>query len=196
MRKQLHVVFSRMENPLILQLSLDERPVSEELRHYAETLAGLTDRLQIQFRAEGEDAPCVRILRADGSDTGLAFHGVPGGHEFTSFVLGLYNAAGPGQPLEPEWKERIDGLAPVDLKVLVSLSCTMCPELVMAAQKMAAVHPGIRAEVYDMNHFPQLREKYQVMSVPCLVINGGQKITFGKKNIRQLTEFLEKNREG
>ena len=31
--------------------------------------------------------------------TGLAFHGVPSGHEFNSFVLGLYNAAGPGQPL-------------------------------------------------------------------------------------------------
>ena len=44
--------------------------------------------------------PCVQVCRPDGSWTGLAFHGVPGGHEFTSFVLGLYNAAGPGQTLD------------------------------------------------------------------------------------------------
>ena len=38
--------------------------------------------------------------------TGLAFHGVPSGHEFNSFVLGLYNAAGPGQPLGDDLIER------------------------------------------------------------------------------------------
>jgi thioredoxin reductase (NADPH) len=33
---------------------------------------------------------------------GLAFHGVPGGHEFTSFVLGMYNASGPGQAMDED----------------------------------------------------------------------------------------------
>ena len=75
------------------------------------------------------------------------------------------------------------------MKVLVSLSCTMCPELVTAAQRIAAENDGISAEVYDINHFPHLRERYNVMSVPCLVIND-ETITFGKKNIRQLLEIL------
>ena len=43
----------------------------------------------------------------DGNDTGLAFHGVPGGHEFTSFVLGLYNAAGTGQQLPTDVLDKI-----------------------------------------------------------------------------------------
>ena len=30
----------------------------------------------------------------------MILHGVPGGHEFTSFVLGLYNASGKGQPFK------------------------------------------------------------------------------------------------
>jgi hypothetical protein len=67
-----------------------------------EELASLTDKLSVEI-AEGEQyAPCVKVFRADGSFSGLAFHGVPGGHEFTSFVLGLYNAAGPGQPLDAD----------------------------------------------------------------------------------------------
>ena len=77
---------------------------------------------------------------------------MPGGHEFTSFVLGLYNAAGPGQALDPEVREKILGLKKTDMKVLVTLSCTMCPELVTAAQRIAegeAEYMRILAGAYD-----------------------------------------------
>ena len=194
MRAQLETVFSRMGAPLILRLYLDGRPVSRELEQYMTALAGMTDKLTVETAEDPEqepDRPCVRILRADGSETGLAFHGVPGGHEFTSFVLGLYNAAGPGQTLEPEAAQGIEAIAgPVRMQVLVSLSCTMCPELVTAAQRIAAGNGHVTAEVYDLNHFPELKERYKVMSVPCLVIDDGRKVSFGKKNVRQLLELL------
>ena len=154
-------------------------------------LADLTDKLQIELDDSRDDAPCVRVHRADGSYSGLAFHGVPGGHEFTSFVLGLYNAAGPGQPIDDDLRKAAAELKPTGIKVLVSLSCTMCPELVLAAQRIASLNDGVSAEVYDITHFPALREKYNVMSVPCLVVNDGEKISFGKKNIRQLLELLK-----
>ena len=192
MLAQLNAVFSRMESPLVLKLYLDNRPVSEELRGYMKELEKLTDKLSLEIAAESTEAdPCVEVYRQDGSYTGLAFHGVPGGHEFTSFVLGLYNAAGAGQKID---EDLMDALAKidkkVDMKVLVSLSCTMCPDLVIAAQKMATLNENITAEVYDLNHFPEIKDKYQVMSVPCLVINNGDKISFGKKNIRQLLELI------
>ena len=126
----------------------------------------------------------------DGTETGLAFHGVPGGHEFTSFVLGLYNAAGPGQSMDADAAADIAALGKdADIKVLVSLSCTMCPELVTAAQRIAAASPRVTAEVYDINHFEDLKNRYNVMSVPCLVINDTQ-VTFGKKNLRQVLDLL------
>ena len=188
---QLNAVFARMASPLTLVLELDDRPVSAELRSYMEELAALTDKLTVQVTQGSQDAPCVRLCKPDGTWTGLAFHGVPGGHEFTSFVLGLYNAAGPGQPLDADVKSAIAALGKVDLQVLVSLSCTMCPELVTAAQKLAAENPNVTAQVYDLTHFPGLREKYNVMSVPCLIVNEGEKVTFGKKNIRQLLQYLQ-----
>lgn len=191
MLAQLNAVFSRMARSLVLKLYLDERPVSRELKDYMEGLAKLTDKLRVELSSGGEDAPCVKVCREDGSETGLAFHGVPGGHEFTSFVLGLYNAAGPGQPLDQDIRAEIGKLGKKDMQILVSLSCTMCPDLVIAAQRIAAENESVTAEVYDLNHFPALREKYNVMSVPCLVINGGEIITFGKKNISGLIEILK-----
>ena len=194
MKGQLEAVFSRMEKPLRLRLYLDERPISQELKGYMEELGRLTDKLRVEIAEEKlAERPCVRILREDGTWTGLAFHGVPGGHEFTSFVLGLYNASGPGQTIDQESLARLKELEePVRMKILVSLSCTMCPELVTAAQKIAAENPNVTAEVYDLNHFPDLRDTYRVMSVPCLVINDGEQVYFGKKNVGQLLDLLHK----
>lgn len=194
MLAQLNTVFSRMENNLILELHLDDKPVSQELENYMEELAKLTAKLEVRTASSDlQHKPCVRICRGDGSWTGLAFHGVPGGHEFTSFVLGLYNAAGPGQQLDANVMAEAKAIAkPVDIKILISLSCTMCPDLVTAAQRLATLNDNISAEIYDLNHFPDLRDKYQVMSVPCMIINDGES-SFGKKNARQILDLIQAN---
>ena len=172
-----------------MELSLDDREISKELEYYMQTMAALSDKLTVTY-ADKADKPCVHVLRADGSDAGMTFHGVPGGHEFNSFIVGLYNAAGPGQAVDEAVMEQIKNInKPLSLKVLVSLSCTMCPELVMAAERIAAANSCVTVDVYDLNHFPDLRKKYNIMSVPCLVINDDKTI-FGKKNIEELTAIL------
>lgn len=116
---------------------------------------------------------------------------MPGGHEFTSFVLGLYNAAGTGQAVEAKLKEQILAWQkPCHLRIFVSLSCTLCPELVTAAERLATLNSQITVDVYDLNRYPALREAYQVMSVPCFLINEAGPY-FGKKNIAQLFALLQ-----
>lgn len=191
MVRQLNDLFAKMESPLILRLSLDERPVSRELERYMDALAALTDKLTVEKSAAADDgAPCVRVCRADGRETGVAFHGVPGGHEFTSFVLGLYNLAGPGQRIDERTKTQAQALdRDVHMTIMVSLTCTMCPELVTAAQRIVSLNPRVSVDIYDLNHFPALREKYNVMSVPCCVVNDGQPM-FGKKTVEELLARL------
>ena len=193
MRQQLDTVFARMERPLLLKLYLDNRPVSDELEQFVTALTDLSDKLAIDVadrQADAAFAPCVEVCQADGMPTGLAFHGVPGGHEFTSFVLGLYNAAGPGQALDETAREQIAAVTnKTDMKILVTLSCTMCPELVASAQRIAATNPNVTAHVYDIRHFEELKNRHKVMSVPCLVINDEQ-VSFGKKNILQILQLL------
>ena len=189
---QLKSVFERMENPLVLKLYLDNRPVSKDLQEYIENLTVLTDKLSMEIVTDNRDefAPCVKLYK-DNTYTGLAFHGVPGGHEFTSFVLGMYNAAGPGQAMDEEFRRRIKGIEnQIDIKILVTLSCSMCPDLVIAAQHMAAVGEHITTEIYDIHHYESLKNKYKVMSVPCMVIND-EHVYFGKKNIQQILEIVE-----
>ena len=194
MRQQLDAVFSRMERPLLLKLYLDSRPISGELEDFITALVAVSDKLKLEVRDSQADeslAPCVEVCQADGTPTGLAFHGVPSGHEFTSFVLGLYNAAGPGQNLDDDTKKQIAAIErSTDIKILVTLSCTMCPDLVAAAQRIAAINPKVSAHVYDIRHFENLKNQYKVMSVPCLVLNN-EKVFFGKKSLQEILRLIE-----
>ena len=183
MKAQLMTVFDRMTSNLILEIYPDDRKVSLELKGYMEALASLTDKLSIKELdvANDETRPFVKVLKEDGTPSGITFHGAPGGHEFTSFVLGLYNAAGPGQGVPVDVKAKIDAIdKPTPIAVMVSLSCTMCPELVTAAGRIATLNPNVQVDIFDLNHFPALKDKYNVMSVPCFVI-GDKKPEFGKK---------------
>lgn len=192
MLAQLNAVFGKMESKLVLSLGLDSRDSSNELKHYMEELAKLTDKLSVRLEenVDEKEAPYVKVCREDGSYSGLAFHGIPGGHEFTSFILGLYNVAGPGQQIEDDIKSKIEAVdKETKIRLMVSLTCTMCPDLVVAAQRIASLNPKVSTEVYDLNHFPDLRDKYQIMSVPCMVIDDG-KPNFGKKDISQVLDLI------
>ena len=211
-RQQLNVVFGRMSRSVTLALELDDTPLSTELRGFIDALVALSGGKLKSTVVDGEykkddtgratfdvehvlpaARPCVRMV-VDGEPTGLAFHGVPSGHEFNSFVLGLYNAAGPGQPLGDDLIERAKSIAsPLNIMILVSLTCTMCPETVLASQRIASLNPAVRAEAYDVAHFPELRDHYGAMSVPCIVItraDGTQRVEFGKKSIPQMLELV------
>ena len=210
-RQQLNVVFGRMSRPVTLALELDDTPLSTELRGFIDALVALSGGKLKSTVDDGEyekddtgravfdvdsvlpaARPCVRMV-VDGEPTGLAFHGVPSGHEFNSFVLGLYNAAGPGQPLGDDLIERAKSIAsPLNIMILVSLTCTMCPETVLASQRLASLNPAVRAEAYDVSHFPELKDQYGAMSMPCIVINRGgeQTVEFGKKSIPQMLDLI------
>ena len=210
-RQQLNVVFGRMSRPVTLALELDDTPLSTELRGFIDAMVALSGGKLKSTVDDGEyekddtgravfdvdsvlpaARPCVRMV-VDGEPTGLAFHGVPSGHEFNSFVLGLYNVAGPGQPLGDDLIERAKSIAsPLNIMILVSLTCTMCPETVLASQRLASLNPAVRAEAYDVSHFPELKDQYGAMSVPCIVINRGgeQTVEFGKKSIPQMLDLI------
>lgn len=210
-KQQLNVVFNRMSRPVTLALELDDTPLSTELRGFIDALVALSGGKLKSTVDDGEyekddtgravfdvdsvlpaARPCVRMV-VDGEPTGLAFHGVPSGHEFNSFVLGLYNVAGPGQPLGDDLIERAKSIAsPLSIMILVSLTCTMCPETVLASQRIASLNPAVRAEAYDVSHFPELKDQYGAMSVPCIVINRGgeQTVEFGKKSIPQMLDLI------
>ena len=52
----------------------------------------------------------------------------------------------------------------------------------MAAQKVALNNTNITAEVFDLAHYEDLKEQYQIMSVPCMIVNDDKGIFRKKRN--------------
>ena len=191
-RQALAPALARFTRPIRLRLYTDNSQMTEENRRMVTELASLSDKVEAEFvpSTGEEDKHTISICDAEGNEKGLRFHGVPGGHEFNSFILAMYNAAGPGQDVGEALQKRIESISkPLHVKIAVSLSCTMCPDLVAAAQRIAANNENVTVDVYDFQYYPALREKYNIMSVPCLIINDDE-VHFGKKSVSDLLDIF------
>ena len=202
LRGQIATVLGRMENNVTLVTIVDpSNDKSVELRDLVIDIADLGEKLEAVVKTKGEDValeekvnadkfPVVALLDKDGNYAGVKFHGVPGGHELNSFLLAIYNLAGPGQALDAQVLEAIKAVdKKVNIKVAVSLSCHLCPDVVVGAQRIAIENPNVEAEMLDIANFPELKTKHKVMSVPCMIIND-EKVTFGSKSIQDMLSFI------
>lgn len=190
---QLKPIFARLTKPVTLEVNTDGRALSQQLLSFTTEFASLDDHLTVKTKeGQGELLPLLKLLDADGQDTGLHYAGIPTGHELNSLVLGVYNVAGPGQTIDPALADRIKRLPAAKIRIGVSLTCHFCPDVVAACQRMASLNPGITATMIDLQHFPDLRKSKKIMSVPATMINDAP-VIFGSQSLEQLVAAVEKN---
>lgn len=204
LREQVKEIFTALKKPVQLIMIEDpENPKSEEMKLFLSDLCGLSRLLSLQTYRLGENKEIEekiqfnRVLSAalldeNGCFTGIKFSGIPAGHEFNSLVAAVCNAAGKEPSMSGELRKRIEGIEKdVYIQIAVSLSCHFCPEVVMAAQQIAVLNPNIQAEMVDVGCFPDLRQQFNIMSVPAVIINN-ESVAFGKKSLEELVEMIEK----
>ncbi|KFI65992.1 hypothetical protein [Bifidobacterium cuniculi] len=214
--RKIRVECARMDRPLTLQLQLDRSSEALLLRTMAHALVTISQgrllTIEEQVTGLGIDGhhvvdlssnlpyatPLVRVLNVDGNGVlgpaGLAFHGVPAGRQFHPFVMGLFNAAGPGQPLSEEETKRIEAIHdPVDLMLLVSLDGDECARAAHAAQRLAAANTNVRAELYDATIYPHIAGEYGVDATPGIVANrhGARQVVRDVRNVTDLLDVLD-----
>lgn len=194
-KAQLVSLFSKFANEVTIKAEVNNSDYGREIAAFVQEFDGISENVKIQIEHVSDEpdninVPVIKILNNIQSETGLEFHAVPGGHEFNSFIIGLYNVAGPGQKIDDDDLSLINSItSDQNVKIFVSLSCTMCPETVMSAQKIATLTDKVTVKVYDLQHYPSLKDAYQIMSVPCIIVND-HKPQFGKKNVHQFLELL------
>jgi alkyl hydroperoxide reductase subunit F len=165
---------ARIERPVEIAATLDDGEASRELAALLEEVASLHPQLRLRRApaGSGERAPSFAVA-SEGAPARVRFAGVPGGHEFTSFVLALLQAGGVPPKLEPALVEQIRGLAgELVFETFVSLSCQVCPEVVQALNALAALNPAVRHTMIDGARFPADVEARGVMAVPSVFLNG------------------------
>lgn len=193
MLNQLKHLYQKLDKDVWITCYADDSKFGLEMQNFIKEFAETSTHIKIENKTvsgSDYDHPVYVFHDEHKKPLGLEYHAVPGGHEFTSFALAIYNAAGPKQPVDEDVLKAIEGLNTVqNIKVMVSLSCTMCPEVVQSAQRIALENSNVQVEIYDLAHFPELKEQYKIMSVPCMVIND-ENVYFGKKSLKEIIEYL------
>jgi len=172
LKEQLKAHLQRVTRPLRLVACLDEGKPSQELLALLQDIEGLSDRITVARREADHRKPSFAIEQ-EGGATGIAFAGLPMGHEFTSLVLALLQAGGVAPKVAPEVIERIRGLqGSYRFETYFSLSCQNCPDVVQALNLMAVLNPRIEHVAIDGALFQDEVESRQVMAVPAVFLNG------------------------
>jgi len=200
--EQIKQVMERLTGDVsILAILKHENELSENIHNFLSAFSELTDRIPIAIFEKGENSdaeekvgtdtyPVIALIRGDGTYSGVCFHGIPVGHELESFVLAVYNVAGPGRPISDEMLKRVNKIdKTVDIKIGVNLACTMCPDLVQICQHIAARNSNVSAAMIDLGRFPEMRKRHRIMSVPVIIIDN-EKTIFGNKNIEEVLDIL------
>ena len=202
-QNQLKDIFAKFDKKVKVVLIKDpEIAKSTQMEEFLSEISSLSDKidfqslnknenLELEKKIDAERFPTIAFFDQDNNFKGVKFSTLPGGHELNSFILALYNIAGAGQKISEESKKKIDGIStPHKIKIGVTLSCSRCPESVQSAQRIAIENSNLDVEVIDVFTFPKFREKFEIMSVPAIIIDD-KLAGFGQKNIEQFLELIK-----
>ena len=117
------------------------------------------------------------FIQGKNSDRNVVFYGIPSGHEFSSLLEDIVNVSQGTTRLSPASKEAARNIkVPVEILVFITPTCPHCPGAVKSAHQLAMENKLIMAAMIEANEFPELSKKYNVYSVPKVVIN--EKVQF------------------
>jgi glutaredoxin-like protein len=120
-----------------------------------------------------DKTPAISIVGDGYKDYRVRYFGLPAGHEFSAFIDDVIDVSNGKSRLSPNGKARVKAISqPVHIEVYVTPTCPYCPRAVRMAHQMAIENPLITGDMVEAMEFPDLADKYQVMSVPKMIVNG------------------------
>lgn len=205
MKRQLKNLFDSLTKKVVITGNIYDDNTSKELKTMLFEMDNISKNIEIiieeKQKQENVNNTCYITLGErlqDGTikNVGYKFYGIPGGHEFTAFVVTIYKVFGEKVELNDELISRITNLkGRINVDIVISLTCTKCPDLIMEFAKVLkeATNNNIDIDlnIYDIAFAEEKREKYSILSVPCIIINDDI-VDFGKKDASEIVTLLEK----
>ncbi len=183
-KSQLEQYLQLMEGEVHIKLSVGTDQVSQDMADLLEEIAAMSSNIVVE-KAELNRTPSFSINRP-GEDTGIAFAGIPLGHEFTSLVLALLQVSGRAPKIDQKVVDQIKNIkGDYRFETYASLSCHNCPDVVQALNVMSLLNPNITHTMIDGAVYKEEVEAKQIMAVPTVYLNG-QSFGSGRMSIEEI----------
>lgn len=130
-----------------------------------------TDQPIIMERYHVTGTPCLVVTGE--KELEPKFYGLPIKGEFPALIETIIGVSRGKTNLKPETllglKKLVD---PALIQVMISPDCMKCPHTVVLSHKFSIENSMISSESIDIKEFPHNVEKYNLKSVPSVLING------------------------
>ena len=146
-------------------------------------LADLSDKMSLRVYDFIEDKEFVAKYQIDKipalavegeKDYGIRYFGTPAGYEFAALLENIRDVSTGTVDLSQETVEELQEInSLIHIQVFVTPTCPYCPRAVRTAHKLAQANDWIQADMISAVEFPHLANKYDVFSVPKVIINEG-----------------------
>ncbi len=189
---QLKTIFQDLPVAIELRVSASDHTQQGELLAMLEGIASTSQQITVVLDTQSDRAktPAFAVYR-DNKPTGIAFRGIPGGHEFSSLVLAILNSAGKGKLPDARLSQRIRRLAgPIEVRTYISLSCENCPDVVQALNQIALVHGNMTHTMIDGGMVQDELSELGIQGVPAVYV-GADLIHSGRSSLAELITKLE-----
>jgi glutaredoxin-like protein len=189
-KEQVKTMFKEFSNPVKLVVFTQDSLISmpgyecetcKDNRLLMEEIVSLSDKTSIEifdFMKDKEKANEYKIDKIPATiiqndiDYGIRMYGMPAGYEFTTLLSAIKAVSGVDSALSDETKEKLKTITkPVHIQVFVTLACPYCSSAAQLAHRMALQSDMIRADVINVQEFPQLGQRYNIFAVPKTVVN-------------------------
>jgi glutaredoxin-like protein len=158
-----------------------ECPTCKDNETLIKEVSALSDKISIEVYDIAKDDDKVKdfsihripvtLVQTD-KNVGIRLYGVPAGHEFATLLNAINIVSKSSSELSEQTIEKLKTISkPVHIQVFVTLSCPYCAPAASMAHNMAVENDNIKADMINAQEFPELAQKYDVFSVPKIVIN-------------------------
>ncbi len=169
------------ENVKILVFTGDNCQYCNVATALGQEVAELHDAIEFQeYPANGEEAkmygvehaPTVVITDSEKYGGRIRYVGLPSGYEFSSMIEDIIDVSRRAAEVSDEVKMQLQMIdKPVRIQVFVTPTCPYCPRAVRTAHRFAILNENIIGEMVEAMEFPEWANKWNVMSVPHILIN-------------------------
>lgn len=176
------VTIINFTQPMECYLCSNTRQLLEEVTEMSEKIHlevyNFTKDTEMVEKYKIKRIPSTVITGPGRQDFGIRFYGVPAGYEFPTLIEDILDISGKESTLKQQTIDTLKALEnPVHIQVLVTLTCPYCPTAVRTAHKFALISDKVKADMIDAQAFPDVSVKYNVSSVPKIVMNETLELT-------------------
>jgi NADH-dependent peroxiredoxin subunit F len=187
--EQVTTYMSRLQNPVKFRLNKKDHDKRGELLEMLKGIASTSTLLELSEEELPYRSGVSFDLFANGKSTGIIFSGIPGGHEFTSFILAILQSGGVPLKLDEGIQKIIKNFnIEMNFETVVSLDCHNCPDVVQAFNQICLLNPKVSHEMIDGGLFPDLIKERKIQGVPAIYLDGE---SFGNGKM-EISDILDK----